>query len=231
MSMTFTTRDEESVDVPSGIDNLAAYRRWAFSRHFPERGRISFLDGRVEIDMNPEEVNSHSTLKEALTTAFSNFVEDHDLGRVFPDGMLFTNEKANVANEPDLMFCSWKTLLSKRAEIKESRPGNRRLMELRGSPDVVVEIVSRSSVRKDKQVLRQKYFEAGVQEYWLIDAQGDEIQFELLVRGTGRFRAARPGKDGSRLSRVFERRVLLTRERDRIGLWKYRVEWIEPRGS
>lgn len=102
-------------------------------------------------------------------------------------------------------------------------------MELRGSPDVVVEIVSRSSVRKDKKILREKYFKAGVQEYWLVDARGDKIGFELLVRGAGRFRATRPGKDGSHLSNVFQRRVKITRELDRVGLWQYDLEWIEPR--
>lgn len=64
--------------------------------------------------------------------------------------------------------------------------------------------------------------------YWLIDAQGEDIRFDLLARGTGRFRISRPGRDGSVLSRVFQRRVRITRELDRIGLWKYGVEWIEP---
>jgi Uma2 family endonuclease len=142
---------------------------------------------------------------------------------------LLVNEAANIANEPDLMFCTWETLVTKRAEIKESRPGNRRYLELRGSPDVVVEIVSRSSARKDKKILRQKYFKAGVKEYWLIDAQGKTINFQLLVRGSGRYRSTRPGKDGSHMSEVFHRRVRITRDRDRNGLWKYRIDWSESR--
>lgn len=229
MSMTFTTRDEEAFEIPSGIDELDGFRNWAFSARFPQRGRISFLDGIVEIDMSPEEVNSHGTLKEAITTAISNFARDRDLGRVFPDGTFLVNERANIANEPDVMFCTWETMLSKRVEIRESRPGNHRLMELRGSPDVVVEIVSQSSIRKDKKILREKYFKAGVREYWLVDARSDEIHFELLVRGAGRFRATRPGRDGSHLSSVFHRRVRITRELDRVGLWQYDIEWIEPR--
>lgn len=226
MSLTFTTRDEEAIEIPSGIDTLNGFRRWAFSPRFPQRGRISFLDGVVEIDMSPEEIDSHVTLKEALTTAISNFARDRDLGRVFPDGTLLVHEEVNIASEPDVMFCTWETMLSKQAEICESRPGNRRLMELRGSPDVVVEIVSRSSVRKDRTILREKYYDAGIREYWLIDAQGEKIDFELLVRGDGRFRATRPGKDGSHLSTVFQRRVRISRRRDRVGLWLYDIEWI-----
>lgn len=230
MSMTITTWDETAVDIPSGIDNLMAYRRWALSPRFPDRGRISFLDGIVEIDMSREEIDSHASLKGALTISMGSFVDERDMGRIFVDGVMLVNLNANIANEPDLMFCTWETLKSRKAELKESRPGNRRYMELRGAPDVVVEIVSRSSVRKDTKILRKKYFEAGVSEYWLIDAQGEKIVFELLVRGAGRFRAVRPGKDGGRLSTVFQRRVVLSRDIDRIGHWKYRIEWLEPRG-
>lgn len=228
MSLTFTSFDETTIEIPSGADTLDGFRRWAFSRRFPERGRISFLDGMLEVDMSPEEINAHVTLKGALTTALAVFVDDRDLGRVFPDGVLFVNINANVANEPDLMFCSWETLQKQRVRILETRPGNRQFMELRGSPDVVVEIVSKSSVRKDKKILREKYFEAGVREYWLIDARGDHIRFEILSRGTGRFRTARPGRDGSVLSKVFQRRVRITRELDRVGLWNYRIEWLNP---
>jgi Uma2 family endonuclease len=228
MSLTFTTRDEEAIEIPSGIDTLSGFRRWAFSPRFPQRGRISFLDGVVEIDMSPEEIGSHGTLKEALTTAISNFARDRDLGRVFPDGTLLVNEQANIANEPDVMFCTWQTMLSKRVEICQSAPGNDRWMELRGSPDVVVEILSRSSMRKDRTILREKYFDAGIREYWLIDARGEKIDFELLVRGSSRFRSTRPGKDGSHLSGVFQRRVKIGRQRDRVGLWLYEIEWIDP---
>jgi Uma2 family endonuclease len=228
MSMTITTFDETAFDIPSGVDTLNGFRRWAYSRRFPQRGRISFLDGELEIDMSPEEIDSHSTLKDALLVAMSNFVEDRQLGRVFGDGVMLVNVLANIANEPDVTFCAWQTLISKRAELRETKPGSRRFMELRGSPDVVVEVLSRSSDRKDKKILRQKYFEGGVREYWLIDARGRTIEFDLLTRGTGRFRTVRPGKDGSRLSAVFQRRIRVTRELDRIGRWKYRIEYLPP---
>lgn len=226
MSMTITTFDETAFDIPSGVDTLNGFRRWAYSRRFPERGRISFLDGKLEIDMSPEEIDSHSTPKGAIFAAMLNFNEMHDLGRVFPDGTMVVNVRANIANEPDVTFCSWQTLQSGRVEIKSSLSGKRRYMELRGSPDVVVEIVSRSSGHKDKNILRQKYYDAGIREYWLIDAQGESIDFELLTRSSGRFRAVRAGKDGSRLSAVFKRRIRITRELDRIRLWKYSIEYL-----
>jgi len=230
MSMTITSQDEKTVVIPAGIDSLNAFRHWVFSGGFPERGRISYLDGVMEIDMSPEEIDSHVTLKGALTNSMWQFVEEFDLGRVFADGALLVNRDANIANEPDLMFCTWQTLISQRVEIKETKPGNRRYMELNGSPDVVVEVVSRASIRKDKKILRQKYFSAGVREYWLIDASGAEIDFQLLTRGVRQFRNVRPGKDDSRLSTVFNRRIRMVREPDRIGMWRYRIEWLQAGG-
>jgi Uma2 family endonuclease len=54
-------------------------------------------------------------------------------------------------------------------------------IEILGSPDLVVEIVSDSSVRKDTTLLRDAYWKAGVREYWLFDARGAEIRFDILV--------------------------------------------------
>jgi Uma2 family endonuclease len=38
-----------------------------------------------------------------------------------------------------------------------------------GAPDFIVEILSPSTARYDKELKLQKYLEAGVREYWLID--------------------------------------------------------------
>jgi hypothetical protein len=46
---------DDSVDIPDGISDLAAFRRWARSDNFPEAGRICFLDGRVWVDMSREQ--------------------------------------------------------------------------------------------------------------------------------------------------------------------------------
>jgi hypothetical protein len=36
---------DDTVDIPTGINDLAAFRRWAHSDDFPESGRICFLNG------------------------------------------------------------------------------------------------------------------------------------------------------------------------------------------
>lgn len=94
-------------------------------------------------------------------------------------------------------------------------------MEVVGSPDLVVEIVSRHSVRKDTLLLRERYFLAGIEEYWLIDARGEEIDFQLLVRGEEAFFPAPPDADGYCRSKVFEARFRLTRDRNPVGGYRY----------
>ena len=207
--------------VPADVFDLASFRRWATSDDFPEEGRISFLDGQLEIDMSPEELFCHVDPKGELIATLWTLVRERDLGKVYVDGARLTNEVANISNEPDLLFCSWETLESGRVSIVESVPGTERYLEIVGAPDCVVEIVSKSSVSKDTRVLKKKYFQAGIDEYWLIDARKAEIDFQLLTRGDSGYEPVSADRQGYRKSSVFPLKFKLTRERDRIGHWRY----------
>jgi len=44
--------------------------------------------------------------------------------------------------------------------------------------------------------LPKAYFQAGVREYWLIDARGEELSFQLLRRGDGAFEPTPADADG-----------------------------------
>jgi Uma2 family endonuclease len=50
------------------------------------------------------------------------------------------------------------------------------------APDLIVEIVSDTSVRKDTERLPVSYFAAGVGEFWLIDARRDPLEFLIHRR-------------------------------------------------
>ena len=45
---------------------------------------------------------------------------------------------------------------------------------------MVLEVVSRSSVRKDTEVLKEAYWDAGIQEYWLVDARKAPLRFDIF---------------------------------------------------
>ena len=96
----------------------------------------------------------------------------------------------------------------------------RKLDELEGTPDWVLEVVSKSSVTKDTQLLRGRYFRAGIPEYWLVNARGKEIDFQILIRGGTDYIPSATVGDWQR-SRVFLRKFRLMRRRGRMNFWEY----------
>jgi Uma2 family endonuclease len=86
----------------------------------------------------------------------------------------------------------------------------------------VLEVISESSVTKDKTRLREAYHKAGIPEYWLIDARDDKkLSFQILIRRKNGYAAATPDADGWQRSKVFGRAFRLDRVLDEFGLWDY----------
>jgi Uma2 family endonuclease len=77
---------------------------------------------------------------------------------------------------------------------------------------MVLEVLSRSSVRKDRVILRQAYWEAEVREYWLVDARDAPVQFDVLRHTAKGYTASRKA-DGWIKSAVFGKSFRLTQER------------------
>ena len=53
----------------------------------------------------------------------------------------------------------------------------------RGAPDLVIEILSASSAIMDRKVKAEKYREAGVKEYWIVNAESLDVKVNLLADG------------------------------------------------
>jgi Uma2 family endonuclease len=70
-------------------------------------------------------------------------------------------------------------------------------------PSLVLEVASDSSESKDERLV-EKYFAAGVGEYWRIDARADPVQFTILRRGPAGFVPV-PRRGGRMKSTVFGR--------------------------
>ena len=145
------------------------------------------------------------------------------MGKLYPDGALVSNEAAGVSNNPDASFLSGATLRSGRARLVPRARKADHYREIEGTPDWVLEVISDSSVQKDTEKLRIAYHKAGIPEYWLIDARGEEILFTILSWRSSGYAAA-PVKEGWRRSKVFGRDFRLTRRRDEFGLWEYTLE-------
>jgi Uma2 family endonuclease len=213
-------QDQQQIRVPTGAFTLEGFRQWALSDQFPQRGRISFLGQEILIDMSPEEYQTHGQVKVEVGRVIPNLNVQLQLGKFFPDRTLLINKAANLSTEPDAAFATWDTLESGRARLVPRLQEGEEYWELQGAPDWVLEIVSKSSVVKDTRLLRAQYHQAGITEYWLIDARGEEIDFQILLhQPSGYVRA--PRRRGWQQSRVFGHSFRLERRRGRLGLWEY----------
>ncbi len=206
--------------IPKSALSPAGFRRWAFSGGYPEYGKVQYIAGEIYVDMNAESINAHAKVKLEVTYAVNRLVKENDLGIVFPDGTLIVDDAADLSNEPDASFCTWETLNCGRVRETNLKGGDDgEKVALYGSVDWVLEVLSPRSVRKDTVVLRDKYFRAGVREYWLIDARRIVIDFQILNPGRTGFEV-QPRRGGWSHSTVFQRKFSLQR-RDYRGFWRY----------
>jgi Uma2 family endonuclease len=209
------------VPATSGM-TLGGFRSWLYSSDFPEHGRVTFVNGRLIIEMSPERIDSHVKVKGEIYRVIIGIVKDLNLGEFYADGARITKEEADVSNEPDASFASWETLSSGRLTPPQDRPQDGNHIEMVGAPDWVCEILSDSSIDKDTRQLMQAYHKAGVREYWLIDARGKNIKFKILIWEPEKFNQVEP-RDGWHASLVFGREFQLTRSRNQIGRWDYEL--------
>jgi Uma2 family endonuclease len=214
------------IRLPASAFTLAGFRAWAKSEDAPEKARLTFIDQQILIDMSGEELQAHVLVKAAVYAALLPLNAERRLGMFFPDGALVTNERANVSNIPDAVLATWASLQADRIRLvaDEKRPD--RYLELEGTPDWVLEIASDSSVHKDTQLLREAYHRAGIPEYWLIDARGQEIDFRILLYRPASYVVA-PRRGGWQRSEVFGCRFRLERRRGPLGFWEFTLQ-VKP---
>jgi Uma2 family endonuclease len=217
---------EDRIAVPDTAFDHAGYRAWVTSEDYPERIRTTYVCGEVVVEMSPESLEAHTKVKLAITLGLGSFVRAHDLGEVYPDGALVTNEEAGVSCEPDLTFVSWAAFEEGRVRLQQRAGDPSDYIEIVGSPDLVVEIVSDSSVKKDTRLLREAYCRANVREYWLIDARGHEIAFEILSNAGDRY-VSSGDVHAPQESRVLTGRWSLGRTSNRAGRFSYDLNRTE----
>ena len=217
---------DEQVEIPLGIMNLADFRRWALSEDFPQHGRIDYVAGRIEVDMSPEDFFTHGTLKSQVSSRIEQRVGELDLGHTLIAETRISSVSGNLSAEPDVIVISHDAIDKGRVRLVPKASGEvGRYVEVEGGPDLVVEIVSDSSVRKDTQRLPAAYFTAGVLEYWLIDARGEQLLFQIHRRGPSTFEPTTDDKREFQPSQVLQCNCRLDRNRHTRGHWVYQLRF------
>jgi len=136
--------------------------------HFPEDGkRHELIDG--EHVVTPTPVRRHQAISMNLSVMIGAHLRAQPVGRVFAAPFDVILSDFDVV-EPDLIYLS----NSRLAEI-ETSPW------IRGAPDLVVEIGSPGTRKRDLTTKRRLYERFGVGEYWIVDPELDTIQVYRLV--------------------------------------------------
>jgi len=123
---------------------------------FPDDGlRHEIIDGAHYVTPSPNQ--RHQELVARLHLSLGVFLEDRaDRGRLFlsPFDVVFS---FHDVVEPDLVFVAPDQL-----EILTAQ-------NIQGTPALVIEILSPTTRKRDRESKRRLYDRAGVREYWLVD--------------------------------------------------------------
>jgi Uma2 family endonuclease len=135
----------------------------------PEHSRYEILDGELYVAPAPN--TKHQRVSRKLETALIEYVESNALGEVFdaPYDVILSDEDIV---QPDLIF------------VRKERDGIIKENNVRGAPDLIVEILSETTRARDLKEKRKIYARFQVAEYWIVDPQAETVQV-LLWTHTG----------------------------------------------
>ncbi|MCP3960493.1 MAG: Uma2 family endonuclease [bacterium] len=212
-------------DIPPSAVLLEGFREWSRSDGFPETGRIDYLAGEVETDMSPEDLYTHGTVKTAIVAELFDRIARPGNGFVFADSTRVSSPVSDLSAEPDVVVALLGSFdRGSVRHIPAVAKGPGRFVELEGAPDLVVEILSDSSVGKDTQRLPPLYAAAGVGELWLIDARGPELRLDVKILEGDAYRDSQPDAAGWVRSPMLAARIRLTRQAMPNAGWLYELD-------
>jgi Uma2 family endonuclease len=141
---------------------------------FPDDGkRHELIDGEHYVTPTPK--RPHQQISGNLHWLIRSYLEQHPVGRVFyaPFDVIFSS--FDVV-EPDLLYMS-------------NDRANEVLRDwVHGAPELVIEIASASTRKRDEAIKRRLYERFGVSEYWVVDPEVERIR--VYRRAGGAFARA-----------------------------------------
>jgi len=147
-------------------------RRWTYEEYYKLDcdQRYEIIDGNLLIAPAPD--TWHQSWIGELHIVLQTHVKGQNSGKVFVSPVDVVLDAENTV-QPDLVFVS-------RANL-----GIIQHRAIFGTPDLLVELVSPSSVRRDRYDKKELYARFGVKEYWIGDPANKTL--EILVLKEGRY--------------------------------------------
>lgn len=144
--------------------------------------KMEWVDGEVLIYMAAS--TGHQRLVTFLIKLFGLFIDDFELGELFSDPFLCRLWEGGPGREPDIAF------------IAADNPGTLDDQHFHGAPDLVIELISPSTVREDTHKKFFEYEQAGVREYWIIDPRKHYETVTVYQLEEGEFQPVLPDDEG-----------------------------------
>lgn len=129
---------------------------------FPDDGkRHELIHG--DHSMTPAPSTKHQRISRNLVIAMGAFIRQHALGELFdaPCDVILSDEDVV---QPDVLF------------VTSARKGIVTDDNIKGAPDLVVEILSDATRKKDEVTKRKLYERFGVSEYWIVDPELETVK-------------------------------------------------------
>jgi len=151
--------------------------------HLEDGQRYEVINGNLLMAPVPD--TWHQDWLSDLHILIKFFVKKNQLGRTFIAPVDVVLDATNIV-QPDLVFVAAANLgiLKRRAIF--------------GTPDLLVELVSPSSVRRDRYDKKDLYARFGVKEYWIGDSANRSL--EILTLKEGRFELRCAGEEKGKLT-------------------------------
>jgi len=153
------------------VDQMPTTRvTWRDVLTMPEDGnRYEAIGG--ELYVTPVPKTRHQWVVSTLMHALLRLLVEPGHGRVFPApiGVEFADTEEGV--QPDIVCVA-----TERMRIVQED-------WIHGPPDLVIEILSPTTARRDRTVKRQLYERTGVPEYWIVDCDARQIEVWRFAAG------------------------------------------------
>ncbi|MBI2470883.1 MAG: Uma2 family endonuclease [Planctomycetes bacterium] len=126
-----------------------------------EDKRYEIIDGDLFMVPSPNE--RHQYILSNVFYVLFDYVRKNKLGAIYcaPFDILFSEEDIV---QPDVIFVSNE---NKKVITKDN---------IKGSPDLLVEILSPSTSRRDIGIKKKLYAGHGVREYWIVDPERETVE-------------------------------------------------------
>ncbi|MEO1412083.1 MAG: Uma2 family endonuclease [Bacteroidota bacterium] len=143
-----------------------AKRRQLFYEQVTEESKAEFING--EVILHSPAMKRHVEVTSQLFQLLNAYVLKHTMGFVGIEKLMITRNDY----EPDICYFATEQATHFSPE-----------QMLFPAPDFVVEVLSKSTEKRDRGIKWQDYAAHGVGEYWIIDPEGQTVEQYLLRDG------------------------------------------------